>query len=580
MDGRRGLAIVGGAQGLALWLLTESWPEGVVWRAWATGALYFIVASGLVLHFARSGHARARLLVLAAATGLAFGAVAVWVGLQLPPEGARSGGDDQRVMTWALGAPIALYVLGPFLQVFQATGRARFPYPDLYRFSWNNFFIAVLGLVYTGALWAVLLLWSQLFDLIGIGFFEDLFTEEVFVFIATGAAIGYGLAAARENERVIGALRGLTQALLRAVLPLLAAVTIAFLLTLPATGLEPLFGAKSAASVLLWWLVFGVVFLNAVYLDGERMPPYGRWIRRLVEAGILATPLLGGLALYAVWLRIDQHGLTPERMYAALLAVVLGLYASGYAVAVVLRAPPWLGHVRQVNVIVAWLWVGLAFAVHTPLLDPLRISLDAQLRRLEEARVDPLEFDFAYLRFHLGARGAAALDELAARGDWPTVVSSRIAHAQSDEYYELAVEDERPPFRAQDWERIPESAPWPDALAEAIRREARGEWQLQLCSDGQADACLVMAYDLDGDGVDEELAVVQRIDTVIGFVFARRGDAGYARVGKLGSDSSGRRGVGAAKALVDELRRGEIAPVAPRYSDLEVDGRRWRFSPF
>jgi hypothetical protein len=152
------------------------------------------------------------------------------------------------------------------------------------------------------------------------------------------------------GHRVIATLRGLTQALFRAVAPLLAAVTLGFLATLPFTGLEPLFAARSAASIVMGWIAAHAVFLNAVYLDGSERPPYAPLVRRLVEAGTAAAPALAAIGLYAIALRIEQHGLTPERVFAGVSSAVLGLYALGYAGAALLRGEPWMPHLRSVNV--------------------------------------------------------------------------------------------------------------------------------------------------------------------------------------------------------------------------------------
>ena len=164
------MATLGGLQGLALWVLVERWPESPHLAAVFTALVYFVTVSALVGHLARTGRNRGRLLALAGGSGLAFGLVALWVGWQLPPEGAAYAGDEARVVTWILAGAIALYMLGPFLQIGQETGHARFPYPELYRHSWNNFFIALMGVLYASALWTVLVLWGELFALVGLPF--------------------------------------------------------------------------------------------------------------------------------------------------------------------------------------------------------------------------------------------------------------------------------------------------------------------------------------------------------------------------------------------------------------------------
>jgi hypothetical protein len=93
--------------------------------------VFFVVLSALVLHFARSGRDGTRLLALAVSTGLVFAVVSLWIGWQLPPKGAGFEGDASRVSTWILASGVALYALGPFLQIYQVTGTPRFPYSEL-----------------------------------------------------------------------------------------------------------------------------------------------------------------------------------------------------------------------------------------------------------------------------------------------------------------------------------------------------------------------------------------------------------------------------------------------------------------
>lgn len=409
------LAALGAAQGLALWQVHERWPAEQV-EPLLVAAIWAVVASGLVLHLARTGAQRLRLVLLASAVGLAFGAVAWWVAAQLPETTSQAAGDASRVWTWSLASWVALFVLGPFVQIQQATRRWTFPYAELYRLSWRNFFVVVLGAAVTAVLWVVLALWGALFDLIGIEFFRQLFTgEPAFAYPATGAAFAYGLCVARERLAILDALVVITQALFRALLALVATVSLVFLASLPVTGLAPLFGTNSASALLIAWLAVGILLFNAVYLDGARPPLQGVWLRRLAEAGALAMPALGTLALYALGLRIAQYGLTPERCWAVAAAAVLSCYGFGYAYAVLRRGEPWLLAVRSVNVAMALVVIALAFALHTPLGDPLDISLRNQLARLEDGRASWEEFDFRALRFQLGERGLTALRRLGQR---------------------------------------------------------------------------------------------------------------------------------------------------------------------
>ncbi|MGH0029407.1 MAG: hypothetical protein ACQGVC_06430, partial [Myxococcota bacterium] len=227
----------------------------------------------------------------------------------------------------------------------------------------------------------------------------------------------------------------------------------------------------------------------------------------------------------------------------------------------------------------------LAFAVHTPLLDPLGWSLRNQLARLEAGRVDPVDFDYAHLRFHLGRRGAEALERLA-RGDLPEAARERIELARSiDSYWEWSGGG-RGAEEALAIERLADGGPWPDGLRSAVRLAAAKHWELQRCREGAGDDvhCLVRPLDLDGDGDAEEIVFVEQGHSLWAFVFERDAEGGFARAGRMAVSQTGHVAHPSPGPLVDAIRAGDLHPVPPPYPDLEIEtpqGRhRLRLDPF
>lgn len=469
------LAAVGAIQGFAIWLLVDQWPETGRGSALFVALLSFVAVQGLVFHFAWSGQERARLVSLASAVALVYALVAYWVGAQLPAvgEGTIARGDTLRAVTWINTTGITLYILGPFLQIYQRIGRFRFPYPDLFVHAWSNFHIALVGLLFLGVLWAVLMLWAALFRLIDIDFFGELFTDDLFASIVSGGAIGFGLSLGREREKLVATLRTITLSVFRALLPLTALVALMFLAAVPFTGLEPLWETNRASYILLSWVLLTVLFLNAVYQDGSEGRPFIAPLRWMVEAALVAMVVFSGLALYGLGLRVGQYGLTPNRVYGLVATVILGLHAVGYAVAVARRRGPWLNLVQHVNLALAPVVVVLGLLLHTPVLDPLNWSARNQYQRLVNGDVSPAEFDFAYLRFRLGRAGARQLDRLDGLTDHPDAAAIRQAVARAREfpsYGQLG----QPPLRLEDIDLYPAGSPWPAGLEEAMQTTLPG----------------------------------------------------------------------------------------------------------
>jgi hypothetical protein len=110
------------------------------------------------------------------------------------------------------------------------------------------------------------------------------------------------------------------------------------------------------------------------------------------------------LAAYALWLRIGQYGLTPDRVFAAAYLVVAAGFTVGYAVAA-LRPGAWMKTLEPTNLIMAAVSVLLLIALFTPIADPARLSVGSQVKRLETGKVAPDKFDFQFLRFEGGRYG-------------------------------------------------------------------------------------------------------------------------------------------------------------------------------
>jgi hypothetical protein len=573
MSERIGLAAVGVGQGLAVWLLVEGWTEAHTARALCVGLLTLVAVSAAVFHFAWTGGRIARLVVLAAATGAGYALIATWVGFQLPEEGAVSRAGEHRIFTWVLASLVTAYVLGPFLQIYQHGGRLTFPYDDLFLHSWNNFFVALVGALFTGALWTVLLLWAELFELIGIDFFTDVFTEDLFVYLVTGAAVGFGLALGRESERVVATLRGITLKVFAGLLPLVCFVALLFLAALPVTGLDPLWETDHASHLLLTWVAVTVLFFNAVYQEGLRAEPLPRPARRLVEAGLVAITGFLSVSAWGLWLRIDQYGLTPPRVWAVLLWVVLAAYALGYAGAVLRRGAPWLPAVRPVNRAVAWLVVALGLLAHTPVLDPMGWSARSQYHRLRSGRVAAEHFDYGYLRFELGRAGTERFERLAHLEAHPEIeaIQAGVARAREAAAYWEWKEQEKPMPDLRGIQVLATGTAAPDGLLDAIRPtpELRG----QRCVSG--GLCTLFAAEISDGPPDEWILALGNSRWPALYVFAREEAGRFTYRGKLQPSNSEPLSLDLGSAI----REGRVRSVPWPHRDLLIDETRYRFLP-
>ncbi|MBB4125728.1 hypothetical protein GGR77_000999 [Xanthomonas translucens] len=422
--------------------------------------------------------------------------------------GAPGLRSDQVLTPFGAAITLALFVLLPWLQCRLQHGTWRATYRDLFEHAWQNALTLALALLFVGICWLVLMLWGALFALVKLTFFRDLFRETAFIYLATGTMFGLGLLIGRTQQRAVQVLRQILFAICTGLLPLLAFVAVLFALSLPFTGLQPLWETRAAATILIWLAALLVVFVNAVYQDGAATPPYPQWLRRLIDAGLLSLPLYALLALYALWLRIAQYGWSAERFGGVLVTVVACGYAFGYAWAVLRPGGRWLRPLAAVNRGMSWVVIGLALASASPLLDPYRIVVGNQLQRLADGRTTAAEMDLEYLRFDSGRRGYRAVQALRAApgfADDP-VQGERLQRVlqRTQRWGESRDTSERIADPAQLRQHIP--------LAAGSGDPGASWWQALLAGqvhDGdcrQRDShCVLLLRDLDGDGSDDAL---------------------------------------------------------------------------
>jgi len=322
----------------------------------------------------------------------------------------------------AAGVALGLFVALPWLQGRQRHGHWRIPYADLFELAWHNALCLLLALIFTGIGWAILMLGAELFALVDITVFRELVRSEPFVRPASSVLFMLGMLIARSQHKPVQMLRQILFALCKGLLPVVAAIAVLFAASLLFTGLEPLWQTGHAAGILTLLIALLVLLTNAVWQDGHagasRPAPYARFLRWLVELGLLILPVYATLTLVALGLRIDQYSWTVGRVFGVLVALLASGYALGYAAAVLRGWPKraetsgWLAPIAPVNQALSWTIILLAVLVNTPVLDAYRISAASQVARL---RADMTLLDgevLRYLRFGNGRRGYEALQAL------------------------------------------------------------------------------------------------------------------------------------------------------------------------
>jgi hypothetical protein len=269
-------------------------------------------------------------------------------------------------------------------------------------------------------------------------------------------------------------------------LPMLAAASLAACVMNFAGRPAPLAALLGLAGLL-------VIAINASYRGDDTR---SRWRKASEGVGAFLIIALTGLAAVSLHLRVIEFGWTPARIYAAAAAtLLLGLHGLAYggAALIGMGGGLWMKPIERANLVLALLTVAACLALTTPLADPLRLAVKAQV-----SRADPATFDFTWLQRDGGRFGHEALLAMARDRD-PDIAReaglalSAPAQAEGPAPTEIG---------ANITVRTP-GAGLPDSLLDQ-------DWSsfgaaVPPCLTRPALACDAWFLDLDGDGVNEIL---------------------------------------------------------------------------
>lgn len=554
---------VGLLQGLTLWMASEVWPQGTVWRSLCSALIVLVVVGGWQLQMLWGQLREAGRWKLLLPAILLPAALAAWLAVQF--DQPRWYHFDEATGTLLLWSQLALaYILTPFIQAQDPAYRWRFDYSALYRHAWNNGLLLFMALVMLGVFWLLIWLWSGLFSMLGIDQFKRFFDSSGFIWVASATVIAAGLRIGLERGQVIDALRNVLQAMCRFLLPLTVVILLLFVVFLPFTGLTPLWATRHATPILLALVFAHIALLNGVVQDGLQTAHYPRLLRLLADASSLCLPLLAGLAMHALWLRIDQYGLTPDRVLAALLALVALIHGLALVRAVLRRGPAWLSGLRQSNPPLALFAAFLLILMHVPMLSPLQLSAANQYQRLLDSTLSAERTDLGALRFQLGEPGRRYLQAL----------RKALVEPWGDEALRMRLQDDLQRLDGAEhywaWKREQEVAaappvPW---IGEPVADDD-GSLARAVNYQGCLDKCRLFAVDLDRDGQPEVLLL--RAEPWAVPVFGQAAAGGWQRIGQLRITAGV---LPDGDVLSELLQRREFELVAPRFDAIEIDGVR------
>lgn len=559
--------LVGLLQGLLLYGLYRA-ASAHTWPATAPLLFLALVLAGLtgpVLLVSSMGHLPRRAAILWVVTASAIAAaLGVYDGWRQAVEAPN---------TPAPAAPLVLAVIAGFFiaQSLVLTGYAErrriASYQGYFEIAWKLGVQLGFSFLFVGATWLVLHLGAALFSLVKLPLFREVIATTWFAIPVTVFAFTAAMHLTDVRPAIVRGIRSLLLMLMGWILPMAALILTGFLVSLPFTGLAPLWATRSASALMLSGVALLVVLINAAWQYGVALPDAPAPIRvsaRLACVLLLPTALL---AAYALMLRVTEYGWTHDRIVAGACMVIAWCYALGYLRAAVMG--PQLAHIAGVNIGTSFVVIAVLVALFSPLANPQRLSVASQMARLDAGKVTAERFDYTYLRFEGGRYGRDALAELGRRtGKDAATIRARVAQALAIKHRwdDVPVETLRYAAGAANVKVWPAGSTLPaDFTSQNIQRPSLGR-TLPACLIEAAAECDAILLDLVGDG-RREIVLIGRSQSGGADVMGRDADGKWTLVGILPF------GVAGCSGVRDALAAGTVRAVAPAGKAIDIAGK-------
>lgn len=492
---RWGMVLTGLVQGFLCYLLTVYLiPKHSGWMFYALpGSL---ALSSVVLFSVVSFKQRAlwvwSALILAVVLGMGG-----WLKSSLSAEDSWR----QYAILWNYGWCLILMMLLvlPWMQYRLQAEPGVTRYAHFYTQQWQNILTLLLIAIANGLVWLILLLWSGLFKLANIEFFNKLFFEtEWFVYLVIGLVTSLTVILARQHPRLIVAIQKLLTLIATGLLPLVSLLVLLFLLTLPFTGLSVISQRISTAGLFSVLALIQLLLTAMVWEPHKPQLGYPRALRYLIQTAIIVTPVYPLLAGWALWLRVGQYGWSAERLQGALVVIVLVVWSVGYLISLLRHRQNPCASMGKIHLGVSLLGLTLLVLLHTPVLDSWRISVNSHMARYQSGKIKADQISL-YMLSHSGKPGREAM--LALQKD-PEFIKDAKRKRELTQLLngDLGTAQLTAAMLAKNVMVTSGSLPPDKSLWDAVIEQ---HYRVESCR--ETDSCVLVSQDLNGDGQPEQV---------------------------------------------------------------------------
>jgi hypothetical protein len=246
----------------------------------------------------------------------------------------------------------------------------------------------------------------MLFKLIDVNFFFNIFFDNKFTPIVLSTTIFfmiYGTISKKELifNKLLSALSSF-----QIFLELISSFLILFMIFLPIMGPQKIFNTGYSSVIMLSLNIIGLVLIQFINFENIDISKFRKW---LITSYVLLEPIFSILAMYSMFLRINQYGFSPQRFIAFIIILLFTIFNFSYFYAVIKYKLDWKTCLNKQTPYLVIISVFILFLTITPILNPYEISVKSQISRYGN-NIEKL--DLLSLKFKLSKPGKEAFKEI------------------------------------------------------------------------------------------------------------------------------------------------------------------------
>jgi hypothetical protein len=320
--------------------------------------------------------------------------------------------------------------------------------------------------------------------------------------------------------------------------------------------------------------VFLVLLTNAAYGQGENNGEDTKSINIALKISIrIASVLiliLSSIAAYGIYLRINQYGLTSDRVFASVGALIAFAFGLSYSFSNFSKKG-FMPNIATSNIYLSIFECIIFIALMTPIASPDRLGVNSQISRLLAGKTPIDKFDWEYLKIKSGKYGLEAIDKLAQNPKYATI-ANEVKNLDRDDFYQSKYNNKHTVevFINLPNRNLIETAKGQKPLPDSFWKQdfKPNIYNIPECLRNPKTAkekCFARMLDLNHDGIDEIMFIEYRqiyLLTVKNNIWTSIA---------ISADNLD-------KEYYDKLKNGDFTMAKPEWDDIVVNGKRVKAS--